>query len=142
MPAVGLRMVPKAGSSAAKPVRSRTPSGPWAGPGKVLQDLLGNLQGDQPRVLVLVDVEDDRAGDGVQQVARRQVAVGLEHHLQREGHVQQADPPGGVERIDARRRAGALLQQRARRRVLDAAGGVVADLLDRLPSVSVRKAKK
>ena len=78
------------------------------GPGEGGEDRVGDLQGDQPRVLVLVHVEDDRAGGGVQQVGRGQVPVGLEHHLQREGHVQQADPPGRVERVDPRRPRRAL----------------------------------
>ena len=87
---------------------------------------------DEPGVLVLVDVEDDRAGDGVQQVARGEVAVGLEHHLEREGDVQQADLARGVERVDPRLPRRARFEERALGRVLDAAGGVVADLLDGL----------
>ena len=64
--------------------------------------IVGNLDRDQAGVLVLVDVEDDRAGDGVQQVARGEVPVGVPHHLERERDVQKADPAGRIERVDAR----------------------------------------
>src|ERR1041385_7678939 len=37
--------------------------------GKGADDLLGNLEGDEPRILIFVNVEDDRAGDGVENVA-------------------------------------------------------------------------
>ena len=41
IPAVGFKIVPNAGSFSPKPVRSRTPNGPYAGPGKVRITLSG-----------------------------------------------------------------------------------------------------
>ena len=108
------------------------PDRPISRAGECRQHVVGDLQRDQAGVLVLVHVEDDRAGDRVQQVARGHVPVGVPHHLEWKGDVQQADPTGRVERIDAGLPCRALLQQRALGRVLDAAGGVIADLLDGL----------
>ncbi len=102
------------------------------GAGKAGQDVVGNLDRDQPGVLHLVHVEDDRAGERVQQVARGDVSVGVPQHLERKRDVEQPDPAGRVKRIDAGLPRRALLEQRTLGRVLDAAGGVVADLLDGL----------
>ena len=60
------------------------------------------------------------------------VPVRVPHHLERKRDVQEPDPAGRVERVDARLLRRALRQQRARGRVLDAAGRVIADLLDRV----------
>jgi hypothetical protein len=46
------------------------------------------LQGHQAGVLVLIHIEDDGGGGGVQDVARGQVAVGLQQHFERKGHMQ------------------------------------------------------
>src|SRR5262245_16300868 len=58
--------------------------------------------------------------------------VRLKQHFQRIGHVQNAEPSRGIEQIDADRLAGALLDERTRRRMACAARGVVADLLGSL----------
>ena len=129
MPAVGFKIVPKAGSSGVKLARRRRPDGSVGGARKRPQHVLGDLQRHQPGVLVLVHVEDDRSRHGVQDVATGQMAVRLQEHLQRKSHVQQADPPRRVPGVHARRMRRALGQQRARRRILDSAGGVVGDLL-------------
>ena len=57
------------------------------------------------------------------------MSVGLQEHLQRVSHVNEADALRSVEDVDAHCLAGALLQQRAGRNVLGSAGGVIADLL-------------
>ena len=142
MPAVGFKIVPKAGSSGVKLVRWRRPSGAVGGAGKRPQHVVGDLQRHQAGVLVLVHVEDDRSRHGVQKVATGHVAVRLQEHLQRKGHVQQADPPGGVPGVDARRVGRTLGQQRSRRRILDPAGRVVGDLLGGLVKLLLRKARK
>ena len=36
--------------------------------------------------------------------------IGLEHHFQRESHVQQPDPPAGIPRINARGLGRTLFQ--------------------------------
>ena len=102
------------------------------GPRERSEDRFRDLEVDQPGVLVLIHIKDDRAGDRVKQVAGGEVAIGLEHHLERERDVKQADLARGVEGVDPRlgRRAG--FEERALGRMLDSARGVVADLLDRL----------
>ena len=120
------RLVRRVAGLLAQPVRAVGRTGEGA------HDVLRDLQGDQARILVFVNIEDDRRGGGVQDVAGGQVPVGLEHHLERKGDVQQADLAAGIEGIHPGRFGGAGLQQRARGRVLDPAGGVVADLLDRV----------
>ena len=129
MPAVGLRIVPNAGSSVAKPFCCAEAQGAVSRPRKRPQHVLGDLQRHQPRVLVFVNVEDDRPRHGVQDVATGQVAVGLQEHLQRKGHVQQADPPGRIPGVHARGARRALGQERAGRGIFDAAGGVVGNVL-------------
>ena len=56
--------------------------------GECLQEVVGHLDRDQPGVLVFVHIEDDRAGQRVQQVARRDPAVGVPHHLERKSDVE------------------------------------------------------
>ena len=63
--------------------------------------MVGNLQGYEPYILVLKYIEDNRTGDRMEQVARRQIAAGVEQHLERIGHVQQAQTPGGVQSHNA-----------------------------------------
>ena len=68
------------------------------------------MQGDQPRILIFVNVEDDRAGDRVKNVAGSQMAVGLKQHLERESDVQKSEAASAVEGIHARGFGGALFK--------------------------------
>src|SRR3989442_10968288 len=68
---------------------------------KSANDFLRNLQGNQTGVLVFINIKNDGAGHRVQDVARSQMPVGLEHHLQRKGHVQQPEPASRIKRINA-----------------------------------------
>jgi len=105
-------------------------------------DLIGDLQSDQARVLVFIDVEDDSGGGGVEQVAGGEMAIGLEHHLEREGHVEQAQAAGVVEGIDAGGLGGALIEQGAGRGVLNASRRVIADLVDSVVEAQGAKGEK
>ena len=100
--------------------------------GKRPQHINRDLQRHQPGVLIFVNVEDNGSGHGVQNIATREVTVRLPQHLQRKCHVQQAELPGGIPGIDAGRMCRALGQERAGRRILDAAGGMVRNILGRM----------
>ena len=122
--AEGRQNLRRTGSSRANAFRPI--AGAWERP----QHGLGNLDVDQLRVLILVNVENDGAGQRVQQVAGGDMPVRLKKHLERKGHVQQADTAVPIEGIDAGSLRRALLEQRPGRRMLDAAASVVTDLRD------------
>ncbi len=103
--------------------------GPVRRPGKGPDHCLRDLHVDQPRVLILIDVEDDRAGNRVEQVGGGEMAVGLEQHLERKGDVEQTYTPAGIEWVFANGYRRALRDQRARWGIPHTARRVVRDLL-------------
>ena len=99
-------------------------------PRKRSDDGFRDLNRDQSRVEIFINVENDCAGNRVENIDRSKVAIRLQQHFQWKRHVQQPDATRGIECLQPGCGRRALIQQRTGRRIFDSARGVISNFLN------------